>query len=93
VSETDTLVRVSDGNIVAIGGLMIANRSDTRSGVPGVADLPWLGRLFSSSQHSFTKQELVILMKPTVVQSQAQLDVLREDALQRIGVAVDASKL
>jgi MSHA biogenesis protein MshL len=93
VSETDTLVRVSDGNIVAIGGLMIANRSDTRSGVPGVADLPWLGRLFSSSQHSFTKQELVILMKPTVVQSQAQLDALREDALQRIGVAVDASKL
>jgi hypothetical protein len=28
-----------------------------------------------------------------VVQSQAQLDALREDALQRIGVAVDASKL
>ncbi len=93
VSETDTLVRVRDGNIVAIGGLMIANRSDTRSGVPGAADVPWLGRLFSSSQHSFTKQELVILIKPTVVQTQAQLDALREEALQRLGAAAEASRL
>jgi MSHA biogenesis protein MshL len=93
VSETDTLVRVRDGNIVAIGGLMNASRSDTRAGVPGAADLPWLGRLFSSNQHSQTKQELVILIKPTVVHSQAQLDALREDALQRLGAATDASPL
>jgi MSHA biogenesis protein MshL len=93
VSETDTLVRVRDGNIVAIGGMMNANRSDTRAGVPGAADLPWLGHLFSSTQHSQTKQELVILIKPTVVHSQAQLDALREDALQRLGAATDASRL
>jgi MSHA biogenesis protein MshL len=93
VSETDTLVRVRDGNIVAIGGLMLANRSDSRSGVPGAADVPWLGRLFSSSQHSYTKQELVILMKPTVVQTQAQLDALREEALQRLGADTEASRL
>src|SRR5438132_980209 len=93
VAETDTLVRVRDGNIVAIGGLMKANRSDTRAGVPGAADLPWLGHLFSSTQHSQTKQELVILIKSTVVHSQAQLDALREDALQRLGAAADASRL
>jgi MSHA biogenesis protein MshL len=93
VSETDTVVRVRDGNIVAIGGMMKANRSDTRAGVPGAADLPWLGHLFSSTQHSQTKQELVILIKPTVVHSQAQLDALREDALQRLGAAADASRL
>jgi MSHA biogenesis protein MshL len=93
VAETDTLVRVRDGNIVAIGGLMKANRSDTRAGVPGAADLPWLGHLFSSTQHSQTKQELVILIKPTVVQSQAQLDALREDTLQRLGAAANASPL
>jgi MSHA biogenesis protein MshL len=93
VSETDTMVRVSDGNIVAIGGLMNTNRSDTRAGLPGAADLPWIGHLFSSSQHSQTKQELVILIKPTVVRSQAQLDALREDALQRLSAAADASRL
>ena len=93
VSESDTVVRVRDGNIVAIGGLMTANRSDTRSGIPGNSDIPVLGYLLGSSQHSQTKQELVILIKPTVVQSQAQLDALREDALQRLGAATDASSL
>ncbi len=93
VSETDTLVRVRDGNIVAIGGLMNASRSDTRSGVPGASDLPWFGGLFRSTQHAETKQELVILIKPTVVHSQTQLDTLRGDALQRLGAATDASKL
>ena len=93
VSESDTVVRVRDGNIVAIGGLMTANRSDTRGGIPGNSDIPVLGYLLGSRQHSQTKQELVILIKPTVVQSQAQLDGLREDALQRLGAATDASSL
>jgi len=93
VSETDTLVRVRDGNIVAIGGLINVNRSDTRAGVPGAGDLPWLGHLFRSDQHSQTRQELVILIKPTIVQSQGQLDALRGDALQRLGAAADASRL
>jgi MSHA biogenesis protein MshL len=93
VSETDTLVRVRDGHIVAIGGLMNANRSDTRSGVPGASDVPWIGQLFRSNQHSQTKQELVILIKPTVVHSQSQLDALREDALQRLGALTDTSRL
>jgi len=93
VSETDTMVRVRDGNIVAIGGLMSANRSDTRSGIPGNSDIPVLGYLLRSTQHSETKQELVILIKPTVVQSQAQLDALREDALQRLHADTDASRL
>lgn len=93
VSEADTLVRVRDGNIVAIGGLMNENRSDTRSGMPGLSDVPVLGNLFRSTQHSQTKQELVILIKPTVVQSQAQLDALRTDALQRLSAATAASKL
>jgi MSHA biogenesis protein MshL len=93
VSETDTMVRVSDGNIVAIGGLMNTNRSDTRAGLPGASDVPLLGHLFSSTQHSQTKQELVILIKPTVVQSQGQLDALRGDALQRMSAAAAASPL
>jgi MSHA biogenesis protein MshL len=93
VSETDTMVRVSDGNIVAIGGLMNISRSDTRAGLPGASDVPFLGRLFSSTEHSQTKQELVILIKPTIVQSQAQLDALRGDALQRLGAAATTPSL
>ena len=38
VSETDTVVRVSDGNIVALGGLMKLDLEDTRGGLPGTGD-------------------------------------------------------
>jgi len=84
VSETDTVVRAHDGNIVAIGGLMKVNNSDTSSGVPGLGGLPVLGNLFSSKQVSRVKQELVILIKPTVVESDAQLEATRDEVRQRL---------
>lgn len=91
VSETDTVVRVHDGNIVAIGGLMKLSDSDSSSGVPGLGNLPGVGYLFSSKEKSRTKQELVILIKPTVVQSDGQADATREDLRHRIEADLSAS--
>ncbi|MED5620378.1 pilus (MSHA type) biogenesis protein MshL [Ideonella sp. BN130291] len=67
VNETDSIVRVRDGQFVAIGGLMVQQSSDERTGVPGVQDVPVLGGLFRQSAKVSTKRELVILMKPTVI--------------------------
>jgi MSHA biogenesis protein MshL len=68
VNETDTIVRVSDGNIVAIGGLMSLDARDQRGGIPGVSD-EGLGRLVRNTNRSSRKRELVILLKPTLIQS------------------------
>jgi len=68
VSETDTVVRVTDGNIVAIGGLMSVDIRDTRSGIPGVPD-EGLGTLLRNTDRSVRKKELVILLKPTIIDS------------------------
>ena len=68
VNETDTIVRVSDGNIVAIGGLMSIDVRDQRSGIPGVSD-EGPGRLLRNTATSNRKRELVILLKPTIIQS------------------------
>ena len=38
ISETDTVVRVTDGNIVALGGLMKLDLRDNRGGLPGTGD-------------------------------------------------------
>jgi len=67
VNETDSIVRVKDGQFVAIGGLMVQQTSDERSGVPGLQDAPILGGLFRQSARVSSKRELVILMKPTVI--------------------------
>ncbi len=69
INETDSIVRVPDGAIVAIGGLMTQEQNDSRAQIPGVGNAPLLGALFGNRNRSFTKRELVILIKPTVIKS------------------------
>jgi MSHA biogenesis protein MshL len=66
ISETDTIVRVPDGNIVAIGGLMSVDVRDNRGGIPGVSE-GGLGDLVRNTSRQSSKNELVILIKPTVI--------------------------
>jgi MSHA biogenesis protein MshL len=72
VNETDTVVRVQDGYIVAIGGLMQQSQSDDKAQVPGVGEMPLAGHLFKRTNRSLVKRELVFLIKPTVIKSDAQ---------------------
>jgi MSHA biogenesis protein MshL len=70
VNETDTLVRVQDGNIVAIGGLMQVSSSRTASGLPGSTGASnALGFLLGNRANSGRKKELVVLVKPTIIRS------------------------
>lgn len=68
INESDTIVRVSDGNIVAIGGLMRQESVNDRSQIPGIGSMPGIGGLFGNTARSTLKSELVILLKPTVIQ-------------------------
>ncbi len=70
ISETDSIVRVPDGNIVAIGGLMSQEQNETRAHLPGTSDLPVVGNLFGNRNRSYAKRELVILVKPTVIKTE-----------------------
>jgi MSHA biogenesis protein MshL len=67
-SETDSVVRGQDGQIVAIGGLMRQSTVSDRSQVPGAGNVPGVGALFRNTSQTTYKRELVILLKPTVVQ-------------------------
>ena len=67
VNETDSVVRVQDGNIVAIGGLMKQSQSSDANGLPGTTSSGGLGLLFGSRDSSRKKSELVVLIKPTII--------------------------
>ena len=69
VSESDTMVRTTDGNIVVLGGLMQVTLNNGRSGVPGLADAPVIGGAFRNSSDDTVKRELVILIRPTIIDS------------------------
>ena len=68
VNETDSIVRVRDGQIVAIGGLMKQESRDERTGLPVLSDAPVVGGLFRQTSTITSKRELVIMLKPTVIQ-------------------------
>jgi MSHA biogenesis protein MshL len=67
INETDSIVRIKDGQIVAIGGLMRHEALSDRTGVQGLSDVPGLGNLFGQRTSATSKRELVILIKPTVI--------------------------
>jgi MSHA biogenesis protein MshL len=67
ISETDSVVKTKDGQVVVIGGLMTESNHDSRAKVPGVGDVPMLGAFFAKGGQGSVKRELVILLKPTVV--------------------------
>ncbi len=83
VNETDTIVRVSDGNIVAIGGLMSVDIRDNRGGLPGVSE-GGLGGLLRNANRSLRKKELVILLKPTLLKSDRDWDEGLRSARERL---------
>jgi MSHA biogenesis protein MshL len=67
VNEIDSIVRLRDGQIVAIGGLMKQELRDERTGLPVLADAPVVGGLFRQTGTVVSKRELVIMLKPTVI--------------------------
>lgn len=68
-NETDTVVRVTDGNIVAIGGLMQHQSQGSRSGMPGSTRLPLISNLLGNQADTSSKREIVVLIKPTIIRS------------------------
>lgn len=71
INESDTIVRVRDGEIVAIGGLMTQDQLDNNNGLPGMSQVPVFGTLFGQRNKALNKRELVILLKPTVIQNES----------------------
>jgi MSHA biogenesis protein MshL len=65
--EATTLVRVSDGQAIALGGLRSTRKNETRQGVPFLMDVPFVGQLFSSTVQARTEVELMILLTPRVL--------------------------
>jgi MSHA biogenesis protein MshL len=84
INESDTIVRVQDGTIAAIGGLMKQQQSNTRSGLPGTSDIPLLGSLFGSRDQQLNKSELVILLKTTVIKGEAAWQQQGEEVSDRM---------
>ena len=67
VREMESLIRVANGNIVVMGGLMEDSLNNTDNAVPGLSRIPLLGALFQNRDDTRRKTELVVFLRPIVL--------------------------
>ena len=65
--SASSTVTVRSGDVIMLGGYLDNNKSKSDSGVPLLKDIPLLGNLFRSKNSSGSKQELMILVRPTIL--------------------------
>jgi general secretion pathway protein D len=65
--EASAKVAVRDHDTVILGGMIETDKNDNNSGVPFLKDVPLLGFFFRSSAKSETRNELIVLIRPTVL--------------------------
>jgi MSHA type pilus biogenesis protein MshL len=73
VREIETMLKVEDSETAVIGGLMQDQINKENRGVPFLSSIPLLGALFSYTEEKYVKSELVIFIRPVVIEH-ASLD-------------------
>lgn len=66
-SETETIVKVKNGSMIMIGGLIKKDYSNTTSGLPFLSKIPLLGGLFSTQTKEEERSELVLFLSPRLI--------------------------
>jgi type II secretory pathway component GspD/PulD (secretin) len=71
--ELNTTVIVPDRATVLLGGLVTQQDTKNVAGVPFLSTIPLMGNLFKSTSDTTNRQELVVMIQPTIVQDNKEL--------------------
>ena len=63
-----SLVKIKDGQTIAVGGLITSNNNKKEQGIPFLDKLPYIGGLFEYKSKTLTRTELVIFITPKILQ-------------------------
>jgi MSHA biogenesis protein MshL len=83
VRESDSVVTAHSGQLILIGGMMLHNHNEQNYRVPLLGDIPLLGQLFRSQQKTDDRTELVILLRPVVIDNDADWTKITGDEIDR----------
>jgi len=65
--EMESMLRVQNGNIAVMGGLMEDHLQNSDKSTPGLGRIPVIGELFNQRDDTARKTELVIFLRPTII--------------------------
>ena len=75
--EATTHLFVKDGQTAVMGGLVDRTQEKTRTGIPGLSALPWIGGAFGSTTTSTVNSELFLFLTPHIIASDEDLERIR----------------
>jgi general secretion pathway protein D len=90
--ELLTTVTVPNNQTIVLGGLITTNDTETVTGIPLLSDIPGLGHLFSTKTKGVNRDELMIFIQPSIVNSDSSLDYVQSDMDSRYKVSGPARK-
>jgi general secretion pathway protein D len=74
--EMQSRLIVPDGTVVALGGLISSQQSDSNQGVPGLKNVPLVGNLFKGTTKSVDRTELVVLLQAHIIRDNAGFNAI-----------------
>ena len=87
-----TSVVVDDGQVLALGGLIQERNNTTKTQVPILGEIPYLGTAFRSKQDTITRTELLIFIRPQVVRNASEARQVTDEFRSQINLRKPASK-
>lgn len=78
-----TQVAVQSGQTVLLGGLIQQTDQTTNTGIPGLNQIPILGRLFGSTDRSKDRTELIVLITPRVITNSEEAKQITDEYQQK----------
>jgi len=79
-----TVLSITEGQSIVIGGLIQDSKNVTRSGIPLLSRIPLLGALFGSQEYVTGKTELILLMTPHIITDQLQSDTVTREFREKV---------
>jgi general secretion pathway protein D len=77
-------VAVMSGQTVLLGGLISDNTQNTRSGIPGLSDIKFLGALFGTTDSNKTRSEIIIFIRPQLIRNGVDARAVTEEFRERL---------
>jgi general secretion pathway protein D len=80
----ESTVSVMDGQTVLLGGLISEQFDKERAGIPGLSRIPAIGNLFGRKAQLNNRNELIILIRPTVIRGAEDAQHVAEELRSRL---------
>jgi type II secretory pathway component GspD/PulD (secretin) len=85
--EIVTTVTVPNNETVVLGGLITTRNEKTKSGIPVLSSIPYVGSLFGSTGTRKNRSELMVFIQPSVVRNDRTLNAVQTDMDARYKVS------